>query len=92
VQLDPVEHHHRQPQVGQRAVHQLPQQLTGPVHERPRHRRLRRRAGLLLDLLANRLLGTPVLAGRHTRQHPLQHHTLQPIGVGEMLVGPKRNL
>ena len=50
VQLDPVEHDHRQAQVGERTVHQVPQQLAGAVHERPRHRRLRRRAGVGLDL------------------------------------------
>jgi hypothetical protein len=42
VQLDPVEHDHRQAQVGERAVHQVPQQLAGAVHERARHGRLRR--------------------------------------------------
>ena len=51
VQLDPVEHDHRQTQVGQRTVHQVPQQVAGSLHERPGHRRLRRRPGVGLDLV-----------------------------------------
>jgi hypothetical protein len=46
VQLDPVEHHHRQPQIGERPVHQIPQLISGPLHKRARYRRLRRRPGV----------------------------------------------
>jgi hypothetical protein len=41
--LDPVEHHDRQPQIGELPGHQMPQRLPSAVHERPRHRALRRR-------------------------------------------------
>ena len=43
-------------------------------HEHARHRRLRRRPRVGLDLLADRLLRAPVLAGRDAGEHPLQHH------------------
>ena len=64
-----------------------PQLLAGALHERARHRRLRSRAGVLLDPPADRLLNTPILAGRHTGQHPLQHHALELVALSEMLVG-----
>ena len=51
----PVEHHHRQAHVIQPAAHQLAQRGPGPLDEQLRHRALRRRARLLLDLLTDRL-------------------------------------
>ena len=87
VQLDPVEHDHRQPQVGQRPVHQLPQQVAGSLHERPGHRRLRRRPGIGLDLDTDRLLRAAVLAGRDAGEHPLQYDLAELVAVGEVLVG-----
>ena len=69
-----------------------PQLLAGSLHERARHRRLRRRPRLSLDPLADRLLRAPVPAGRDAGQHPLQHHPLQRVAVGEMLIGRKRHL
>jgi hypothetical protein len=92
VQLDPVEHHHRQPQIGQRTVHQPPQLIAGPLHERTGHGRLRCRPGVRLDLLAGRLLGPPVLASRDAGQHPLEHDFTELVAVGEVLVGLKRHL
>jgi hypothetical protein len=32
------------------------------------------------------------MAGRNARQHPLEHHLLQLIAIGEMLVRPERHL
>jgi hypothetical protein len=92
VQLDPVEHHHRQAQVGERSIHQVPQLIAGPLHERAGHRRLRRRPGVGLDLLADRLLRAAVLAGRDAGEHPFEHDTGELIAVGEMVVGRKRHL
>jgi site-specific DNA recombinase len=92
VQLDPVEHDHRQAQVAQRTVHQLPQQVAGSLHERPGHRRLRRRTGASLDPLADRLLRAAVLASGHAGEHPLQHDLAELVAVGEVLIGRQRQL
>jgi hypothetical protein len=64
LQLEAVEHHHRQAQIGELAAHQLSQRRPGALHERARHRRLRRRPRLRLDLFADRLLRATVPAGR----------------------------
>jgi hypothetical protein len=62
------------------------------LHERARHRRLRVRAGVRLDLLADRLLYAIVLATRDAGQHPLQHNLAQAVAVGEMVVPLQRHL
>ena len=84
VRLDPVEHHHRQTQVGQRTVHQPPQLIVGPLHERAGRRRFRRRPRIGLDLLADRFLRTPaVLAGRDASQHALEHNGAELIAAAK---------
>jgi len=92
VQLDPVEHDHRQAQVGERAVHQVPQLIAGPLHERAGHRRLRRRPSIGLDLLADGLLRPAVLAGRDAGEHPLEHDVGELVAISEMLIGHQRHL
>ena len=90
--LDPVEHHHREAQVSQLAGHQMPQRLPRALDERPRNRRLRRRALPPGGLLADRLLAATVLAGRDTGQHPLQRQAAELVAIGEMLIGPQWHL
>ncbi len=82
-QLDPVEHHHRQPDVVEAAAHQLLKRHAGALNERPRHRRLRRRARLGLDASADRLLRSRVAARRDAGKHPLQHDPREQITIGE---------
>ena len=92
LQLQPVEHHHRQPQIPSCAAHQLCERLAGALHERPRHRRLRRRPRPRLDLLADRLLRATVPARRHAGEHPLEHDPTERITISEMLIGRKLHL
>ncbi len=92
LELEPVEHHHRQAQIAQLAAHQLAERLAGALHERPGHRRLRRRPCPGLDRLADWLLYAAISAGRHAGEHPLQHAPAKRITVGEMLVGLQRHL
>ena len=92
VQLDPVEHHHRQSHVHERAVHQVPQLIAGALHERAGHRRLRRRPRVGLHLGADWLLHATVLPGRDAGEHPLKHHIAELIAIGEMLIGHQRHL
>jgi hypothetical protein len=54
------------------------------------HRRLRRRAGVLLDLLADRLAYHRVLAGRDAGEHPVHHRPGQRITISEVLVALPR--
>ena len=67
------------------AAHQLAERLAGPLHERPRHRRLRRRPRLRLDLLADRLLRAPIPARGDAGEHPLQHDPAQRVAISEVL-------
>ena len=92
VQLDPVEHHHRQAQIGQRAVHQLPQLIPGPLHERARHRRLRRRPRAGLDLARRPAPAPGGTGGSRRRRASAPAPRRQLVTVGEMLVGRKRHL
>jgi hypothetical protein len=92
LQLQPVEHHHRQAQITELAGHQLAQRLASALHERSRHRRLRRRPRPHLDLLADWLLGATVPARGHAGEHPLQHNPPERIAISEMLIRPKRHL
>jgi len=92
VQINPAEHHHRQAQVRQWPVHQPPQLIAGAVNEHARHRRLRRRPGIVLELLTDRLLSAPIPASGNAGQHPLQHHVAELVAIGEMLIALKRQL
>jgi hypothetical protein len=86
LQLEPVDHHRRQPHVVEAAAHQLGKRPARPLDERARHGRARRRPRLLLDLQADRLLRAPVAAGRDAGEHPLQHRLGQRVAVGEVRV------
>jgi hypothetical protein len=71
LQLDPIQHQHRQPDIVQATGHQLAERPPGALDERARDGRLRCRARSPLDPLADWLLSPPVTAGRDTGQHPL---------------------
>jgi hypothetical protein len=92
LQLEPVDHHRRQPHVVEAAAHQLGKRPARPLDERARHGRARRRPRLLLDLQADRLLRAPVAAGRDAGQHPLQHRLRQRVAVSEVRVRLQRQL
>jgi hypothetical protein len=91
-QLDPVDHYHRQLQPGEIPAEQLRQRGTGLGHERARGGRLRRRARLGSDLLADRLINPARATRRHAGQHPLQHKPAEQITRGELLVAIELDL
>ena len=70
----------------------MPQRLPRALHERPRDRRLRRRALPPGGLLADRLLTATVLTGRDAGQYPLQRHAAELVTIGEMLIAPQWHL
>ena len=84
--LHPVDHHHRQPDVLQPATHQLRQRGAGALDEQLRHRRLARRRGRLLDLVADGLADHGELARRHAGEHPVHHRPRQRVTIGEVLI------
>ena len=84
--LQPVEHHHRQPHIVQAARHQLAQRGAGTLDEHLRDRSLPRRRRRLLDLAADRLADTSKLAGRDAGEHPVHHRPRQRVAVSEVLV------
>ena len=90
--LDPIEHHHREAQIGQLPGHQMPQRLAGALHERTRDRRFRRRPLPRRGLLTDRLLAAAVLPGRDTGEDPLEREAAELVAIGEMLIGLKRDL
>jgi hypothetical protein len=92
LQLYPVEHQHRQPDVIEPPAHQLRERLARTLDEAARDRRLRCRAGGSLNRLADRLGRAAVAATRDAGQHPLQDDSGQRIAVGEVLVGRKPHL
>src|SRR3954465_1032486 len=81
LELDAVEHHHRQAQVRERPRHQIDEVLARARNELAADGRLRRRPGDLVDAAADRLTGPRVAARRDAGQHPLEHH------VGELVTG-----
>src|SRR3954451_7492988 len=92
LELDPVEHHHRQAQIAQRPRHEIDQVLARARHELARHGRLRRRPGDVVDIGADRLTGPGVAARRDAGQHPLEHHVGEVVTRGEVLVGLQLDL
>ena len=90
--LHPVEHHHRQAHIIQPAAHQLLKRRARPFDEQLRHGRLRRRARLPLDLLADRLAHHRELAGRYAGENPVHHRPRQRVTVGEVLIALHRQL
>jgi hypothetical protein len=73
-------------------VHQRLQVLACAGDELAADRRLRGRARLGLELLADRLPDALVAARRDAGQHPLQHRLRQPVAVGEVRIRRKRQL
>jgi hypothetical protein len=92
LELDPVEHQRRQPQVVERAAHQLDQVLARAGDELAADRRLARRPGALVDLLADRLAHPRIAARAHAGQHPLEHHIAEPVTRGEVRIRPQLDL
>jgi len=92
LQIDPVEHQHRQAQVVERAAHQLDQVLARARDELATDRRLARRPGDRVDLLADRLARPRVAARRDAREHALEHHVAEPVARGEVPIGLKLDL
>jgi hypothetical protein len=92
LELDTVEHHHRQPQVPQRPRHEIDELLACARHELAADRRLRRRPSDLLDVAADRLTGPRIAARRDAGQHPLEHHVGELITRREMRIGVQLDL
>ena len=82
----------RQAQVTERAAHQLDQVLARARHELARYRRLARRAGDLVDLLADRLARARIAARRDAGEHPLEHHVAQGVARREVRIGRELDL
>jgi len=64
----------------------------GCRRRRTGHRRPRGRTGPPGDRRPDRPQADPPVAGRQPRQHALQRHLAQQLGVGELLVGGNRQL
>jgi len=92
LELDPVEHQHRQAQIPERAAHQLDQVLARARDELARHRRLAHRARDLVDLRADRLAGAGIAARRDTGEHPLEHRVGERVARCEVRVGAQLDL
>ena len=92
LQLDPVEHQHRQPDV----VERRPISASSCSRVRPTNSRetadfeVERSASS--DLLADRLPRAREAARRDAGEHLLQHHPGQRVAVGEVRIGRKRHL
>ena len=92
LQLDRVEHQHREPDVGQRAAHERVEMLASAPDELARDRRLRRRALRIEQLLADRLTRPGEAPRRDAGKHLLQHDPGQRITVGEVRIAGQRHL
>jgi hypothetical protein len=66
--------------------------LAGALLEAARERRARDRAGLRLDLIADRLLRPPVAPTGDAGQQPLEHDPVERIAIGEVAVGVQLDL
>jgi hypothetical protein len=85
--VDAVQQQRGHLQLRQVAGQQVLQRLAGLGNEPARDRRLRRRAGGLLDGSADGLGCLGVTAGRQPGQHPLQDHLAGQVVVGQQLPG-----
>jgi hypothetical protein len=92
LELDAVEHQHRQAHVIEASSHERGQGLGRAGHEGARDRRLRGRARSILDLGADRLLGAGEAPRGYDRQHALEHGGAQRIARGEVREGLEREL
>jgi hypothetical protein len=92
LELDAVDHQHREAHVVEAPCHQRLQVLARAGDELAANRRLRGRAGVSLDLLADRLLGAREATRRDASEHPLEHHARERVAIGEVAVGGQRYL
>ena len=92
LELDAVEHHHRQAQVAQRPRHEIDQVLARARDELAADRRLARRPGEFVDVAADRLTGPRVAARRDAGQHPLEHHVGELVTRREVRIGAQLDL
>jgi hypothetical protein len=89
---DPVDHQHRDLEVGQVAAQQFLQRPGGLGHEPAADRGLGGRAGRRLDGGADRLAGRTVAAGGQPGQHPLHDDLAEQVVGGEGGVGVEGEL
>src|SRR4051794_9852032 len=92
LELDAVEHQHRQAQVAERATHELDLVLTRARHDLAADRRLRGRACDMVDLIADRLTRPRVAARAHAGQHPFEHHIAEPVARREVRIALQLDL
>jgi hypothetical protein len=92
LQIDPVDHHHRQAHVVQPARHERVEVLAGAGDELATDGRLARRARRLLDLGTDRLARALQATRGDAGEHLLEHQPRQRVTVGEVAVGLKRHL
>ena len=92
LQLDPVEHQHRQPGVLKRATHERVEVLAGAPDELARDRRLRDRPLGAEHVLADGLARAREPPGRDAGEHLLEHHPAQRVTVSEVRVGDQPDL
>jgi hypothetical protein len=92
LQIDPVDHQHREAHVIEAAAHQRLEVLARAGDELAADGGLRRRASLLLDLGADRL-ARPIEAARgDTGEHLLEYEPGEWVAVGEVPVGLESHL
>jgi hypothetical protein len=84
LQVDPVEHQRRKPDVLQRPRHQRLQMLAGAADERAARRALARRALRRLHVLADRLARALKAPGADAGEHLLEHDPGQRVAIGEV--------
>src|SRR5581483_3475968 len=92
LQLDPVQHQHRQPDVVEAATHQAEQVLARARDKLARDGRARRRPRLRLDLDADRLACALETTSGNAGEQLLEHVPSERVAVGEVLVGAQRDL
>src|SRR3954463_12139149 len=92
LELDAVEHHHREAQIAQRPRHEINQVLPRARDELAADRRLRRRTRDLVDVAPDRLTGPRVAARGDAGQHPLEHHVGEPVTRREVRIGVQLDL
>ncbi len=92
LELDAVEHHHREAQLPERPRHEIDEVLARARDELAADRRLARRPGDLVDVAADRLTGPRVAARRDAGQHPLEHHVGELVTRREVRIGVQLDL
>src|SRR5947209_1969959 len=92
LEVDPVDHHHRESHVVEAATHERLEVLARSGDELAADRRLRRGARRGLDLCADGLARALEPARRDAGEHLLEHQPRERIAVGEVPVGLKLHL